>query len=257
MGLLLRTGINNDLVISALIAFLTILFLFISINLVPVLKNKLPNYSLQLGGLIGNTSFLGIPLAIALLPTSTINFTIGFDLGTTLFAWIFGPYLLHKKSIKNSLLNFTRFLSSIFISPASKGIIGVLVVYLLGLEDIMGDILWIPARIVIVFAIIIVGTRIGIITKDKTSFFDLKDCLKYTVLLKILLLPLIIYLICWVINFNKIETIALVLQAATPSAISTILMAEAYKVNQDLAAKILFTTTTISMISLSLLTIIF
>lgn len=256
MGLLLKTGINNDLVISALIAFLTILFLIISINLVPVLKNKLPNYSLQLGGLIGNTSFLGIPLAIALLPTSTINFTIGFDLGTTLFAWIFGPYLLHKKSIKNSSLNFTRFLSSIFISPASRGIIGVLVVYLLGLEDIMGEILWIPARIVIVFAIIIVGTRIGIITKDKTSFFDLKDGLKYTVLLKILFLPLIIYLICCVINFNKIETIALVLQAATPSAISTILMAEAYKVNQDLAAKILFTTTTISMISLSLLTII-
>ena len=70
------------------------------------------NYSLQLAGLIGNTSFLGIPIALALLPTSTINFTIGFDLGTTLFAWIFGPFFLQKKENSN-VLNIKELLKRI------------------------------------------------------------------------------------------------------------------------------------------------
>ena len=49
-------------------------------------------------------------------------------------------------------------------SPASRGIIGVLLAYLFHLDEILGNYLWIPARIVIALAIIIVGTRLGIIT---------------------------------------------------------------------------------------------
>ena len=54
------------------------------------------------------------------------------------------------------------------------------------------------------------------------------------------------YINCRILNFNAIDTKALVLQAATPSAISTILMAEAYKKHRELAAKVFFTTTIIS-----------
>ena len=102
MGLLLKEGIDTDLIKTALIAFFSIGFLIVLINHFSVFKSRLPNYSLQLAGLIGNTSFLGIPIALALLPTSTINFTIGFDLGTTLFAWIFGPFFLQKNEVTNS-----------------------------------------------------------------------------------------------------------------------------------------------------------
>ena len=179
MGLLLKEGIDMDLIKTALIAFFSIGFLIVLINNLPIFKNRLPNYSLQLAGLIGNTSFLGIPIAIALLPTSTINFTIGFDLGTTLFAWIFGPFFLQKKATANNTLNFKVFLKAILNSPASRGIIGVLAAYILNIESILGDYLWIPARIVIVLAIIVVGTRLGIITNNKTSFFNLSEGIKY------------------------------------------------------------------------------
>ena len=84
MGLLLKEGIDINLIKSAFLAFSLIGFLIILINKFQILKNKLSNYTLQLAGLIRNTSFLGIPIAIALLPSTTINFTIGFDLGTTL-----------------------------------------------------------------------------------------------------------------------------------------------------------------------------
>ena len=76
--------------------------------------------------LIGNTSFLGIPIAIALLPSTTINFTIGFDLGTTLFAWIFGPFFLQEKTQQKNIPNIKGLLNALINSPASRGIIGVL-----------------------------------------------------------------------------------------------------------------------------------
>ena len=66
-------------------------------------------------------------------------------------------------------------------------------------------------------------------------------------------MPLIMYLVSKILNFDLNETSAIVLQAGTPSAVSTILMAEAYKTNQKIAATILFTTTLISIITIPIL----
>ena len=256
MGLLLKAGININLINSAILAFITIVLFIFSINYIPALKRFFPNYSLQLAGLIGNTSFLGIPIAIALLPTETINFTIGFDLGTTIFSWIFGPYLLQKTSSNYSFLNFQKLVFSIFNSPASRGIIGVLIIYLFGIENIMEKFLWIPARIVIYLAIIVVGTRLGIITNSKKVLFEFKEKIKYSLLLKLFILPIVVFVICQFLNLKEIETAALVLQAGTPSAISTILLAEAYKKHRELAAKALFTTTILSTATIPLIFLI-
>ena len=253
MGLLLKAGINIDLINSAVLAFVTIACFIFCINYFPALKNIFPNYSLQLAGLIGNTSFLGIPIAIALLPTETINFTIGFDLGTTLFSWIFGPYLLQKTSTNYSLFNFRKLIFFIISSPASRGIIGALIIYLFNLEDVMEDFLWIPARFVIYLAIIVVGTRLGIITNSKKVIYEFKENIKYSLFLKLIILPSFVYVICRILNFQEIETSALVLQAGTPSAISTILLAEAYKKQRELAAKTLFATTIISTATIPLI----
>ena len=253
MGLLLKEGIDLDLIKTALISFFLIGFLIVLINYFSIFKTILPNYSLQFAGLIGNTSFLGIPIALALLPTNTINFTIGFDLGTTLFAWIFGPFLLQNKTQTDTNLNFKEIPKAILNSPASRGIIGVLIAYFFGLENVLGDYLWIPARIVIVLAIVIVGTKLGIITNSKTKFINLNEGIKYSIILKLFILPFITFIISKILGFNLNETSAVVLQAGTPSAVSTILMAEAYKTNQKIAATILFTTTLISIITIPIL----
>ncbi len=256
MGLLLKEGIDINLIKSAFLAFSLIGFLIILINTFQIFKNKLPNYTLQLAGLIGNTSFLGIPIAIALLPSTTINFTIGFDLGTTLFAWIFGPIFLQGKRQKKNILNFKGLLNALINSPASRGIIGVLLAYLFNLDEILGNYLWIPARIVIALAIIIVGTRLGIITTQKDKIFELSKEIKFSILLKLFIFPFIIFFICKFLNFDSYQSSAVILQAGTPTAISTILMAEAYDVKQKIASKILFTTTLISIITIPLLKIL-
>jgi len=255
MGLLLKEGIDINLIKSAFLAFSVIGFLISLINIIPIFKKRLPNYTLQLAGLIGNTSFLGIPIALALLPSTTINFTIGFDLGTTLFAWIFGPFFLQEKSNINNIPNIKGLLNALINSPASRGIIGVLLAYLFQINEILGNYLWIPARIVIALAIIIVGTRLGIITNQKGRILDLNEEIKFSILLKLFILPLIILLVSKFLNFNFYQSSAVILQAGTPTAISTILMAEAYGVKQQIASKILFTTTLISIITIPLLKI--
>ena len=257
MGLLLKEGIDTYLIKSALLAFSIIGTLITLINLLPLLKKKLPNYTLQLAGLIGNTSFLGIPIAIAILPSKTINFTIGFDLGTTLFAWIFGPLFLKKGLSSKNIPNIKNLLNALLNSPASRGIIGVFLAYLFNLEDLLGKYLWIPARIVIILAIIVVGTRLGIITTQKNQILDLNEGIKYSIVLKLFILPLTIHYISKILNFDVNQTLAVVLQAGTPTAISTILMAEAYQINQQIAAKILFTTTFISLLTIPFLTYLF
>ena len=256
MGLLLKEGIDINLIKSASLAFSLIGFLIILINKFQIFKNKLSNYTLQLAGLIGNTSFLGIPIAIALLPSTTINFTIGFDLGTTLFAWIFGPIFLQETTQKKDILNIKGLLNALMNSPASRGIIGVLLAYLFHLDEILGNYLWIPARIVIALAIIIVGTRLGIITNQKGKIFDLNEEIKFSILLKLFILPFIVFLISKLLNFDFYQSSAVILQAGTPTSISTILMAEAYDVRQKIASKILFTTTLISIFTIPLLKIL-
>ena len=253
MGLLLKEGIDINLIKSAFLAFSTIGFLITLINIIPIFKKRLPNYTLQLAGLIGNTSFLGIPIALTLLPSTTINFTIGFDLGTTLFAWIFGPLFLQEKSNSNKIPNIKGLFNALINSPASRGIIGVLLAYVFQIDEILGNYLWIPARIVIALAIIIVGTRLGIITNQNERILDLNEEIKFSILLKLFILPFIIFLACKFLNFNFYQSSAVILQAATPTAISTILMAEAYVVKQKIASKILFTTTLISIITIPLL----
>ena len=254
-GLILKEGIDIDLIKTAFLAFFIIGFLFLLINFFPIFKRKLPNYTFQLAGLIGNTSFLGIPIAIALLPSKTINFTIGFDLGTTLFAWMFGPILLEKKE-SNNFINLKELLNALLNSPASRGVLGALAAYLLNLEEKLGNYLWIPAKIVIFFAIIIVGTKLGIIINQKDKIFDLNQDVKYSIMLKLFIFPFIIFSISRFLNFDLNQTSAVVLQAGTPSAISNILMAEAYKKNQAIASEILFSTTIISIATIPFLSFI-
>ena len=253
MGLLLKEGIDINLIKSAFLAFSIIGFLIVLINICPIFKKRLPNYTLQLAGLIGNTSFLGIPIAMALLPSKTINFTIGFDLGTTLFAWIFGPFFLQEKSLDNNIPHIKGLLNALINSPASRGIIGVLLAYIFQIDEVLGNFLWIPARIVIGLAIIIVGTRLGLITNQNGKFFDLDEEIKFSILLKLFILPFIIFLVSKLLDFDFNQSAAVILQAGTPTAISTILMAEAYRIKQKIASKILFTTTLISIVTIPLL----
>ena len=133
---------------------------------------------------------------------------------------------------------------------------GLGIAYLFGLEENLGNLLTLPTTIVINLAILVVGTRLGIITNNKNKIIGLNNQIKSSILLKLLIFPSIIFLVCKLINFDLNQASATVIQSGTPSAISTILMAEAYKYNQGTDAQIVFTTTLISFITLPILTLL-
>ena len=87
--------------------------------------------------------------------------------------------------------------------------------------------------------------------KSKGKIFELNEEIKFSILLKLFILPFIVFfLISKLLNFDFYQSSAVILQAGTPTAISTILMAEAYDVKQQIASKILFTTTLISLVTI-------
>ena len=88
------------------------------------------------------------------------------------------------------------------------------------------------------------------------KFFELNEEIKFSILLKLFILPFIVFLISKFLNFDFYQSSAVILQAGTPTAISTILMAEAYGVKQKIASKILFTTTLISIVTIPVLKIL-
>jgi len=199
-GLLVKEGIDNDLIISALISFFSISIIFILIKFINIFASS--ELILILYSLIGNTSFIGIPVALALLPSSTINFTVGFDLGSTLFFHMFSQFLINK--------NF----NSLIFNPVTKGIIIVLLAYLFGLEKIFGDNLLIPARISICLILIMTGMQLGNNITNSIYIFSKKDL--FLIIFKLIIFPFVIFLICKIMRYNKNETKAMVLQSAMP-----------------------------------------
>ena len=86
-------------------------------------------------------------------------------------------------------------------------------------------------------------------------YWAINDEMKFSIFLKLFILPFIVFLISKFLKFDFYQSSAVILQAGTPTAISTILMAEAYEVNQRIASKILFTTTLISIATIPILKI--
>ena len=129
MGILLKSGLEFQLIQSAVLALVAISILMTILNRLPGFKNFIPNKTLQLGSAFGNTGYFGIPISLALLPSNALIYSIGFDLGATLVIWSIGPILLTDPSkISSSKKYWKNFIKAIFSSPAVKGLIGALIV---------------------------------------------------------------------------------------------------------------------------------
>ena len=245
MGILLKSGLELPLIQSAVMALVAISILMTILNCLPVLKHYIPNRAHQLGCGFGNTGYFGIPVSLALLPYHALIYSIGFDLGATIVIWTFGPMLLSESS--NKLIsnkywkNFTKAISN---SPAVKGLIGALIIQSSPWNEQIASLLWIPSRIVIILALVVVGMRLrwlrgSNISKIKTEIISIKNAL----LMKLIGLPIVMLIISSIIRLPSLMRDALVLQAAAPTAISVLLISQAASRDEEEAtALVVFST---------------
>ncbi len=254
MGLLLKTGLSLHLFEAALMGLATIGLMMLIVRQVPRLRKSIPNQALQLGSGFGNTGYFGIPVSLALLPQQALSYSIGFDLGATLVIWSLGPFLLKRSS--NQLQGgepWQYFFNALISSPASKGLIGALIIQLSPWNKQITSAIWLPSQIVMVLALVIVGMRLGWLkTLSPLTIKSQLASVQQSLMLKLIALPTLMISLCLIFRLPSMMRSALVLQAAAPTAISVLLLAQVSSKNQDNASLLVVCSTLISLITIPL-----
>ena len=251
-GILLKSGLELPLIESAALALVAIGILMTILNRLPHVKNLVPNRTLQLGSAFGNTGYFGIPVSLALLPDHALIYSIGFDIGATLVIWSLGPILLTVPTkVLSSNRYWKNFINGLFSSPAVKGLIGALIIHSSPWDEQITDLLWIPSRVVIVLALVIVGMRLSWLRKANLSRIKIQIIsIKNALIMKLVGLPVIMLIISSAIRLPSVMREALVLQAAAPTAISILLISQAASRDEKEATSLVVFSTIIALISI-------
>ncbi len=251
MALLLRSGLDWLLFQALLMTLLAIGLLIAVIRIFPKLRRGIGSHSLLLGSVFGNSGYFGIPVSLALLPNHSLSFSIGYDLGATLLVWTLGPMLLSEFSPQlNGKYAWTNLLGVLTTSPASKGLVGAVLIQWTPWSEQIASALWIPSRIVIVLALTVVGIRLGSFDFAKDPFNrNLRLLIQPILLMKLFVLPALMLALAKAFSLSSLMCNALVLQAATPTAISVLLLAEASGKDQDVAAFLVSWSTLIALVT--------
>ena len=247
VALLLRAGLPSQLLpVAGFCAVLTTGGLLLSC-FSPWSLRLLPRRSLQLGSVVGNTAYFGLPVALALLPEQALSTSITYDLVGTLVTWSLGPVLFSDRA---------RDWRSLLSNPV---LIAVLLALPIGLSpwgDTLGAWLWIPARLVLWLLLLLVGMRLGVVLERLDDSRLLRPIALMPALgVKLLLLPLVALLASQGLPLSTPMRQALVLQAAAPTAMSVLLLAEgSHQKGREVipAAQLVLWSTLLSLLSVPL-----
>jgi predicted permease len=250
MALLLRSGLGGELLITGLAAALITTTALLAICLLPPLRAAVPQAALRLGAVVGNTGYFGIPVALALLPRAALGHSITYDLVGTLITWSVGPPLLAGQAPQPRHL-----LAQFAGSPAVRGIGLALLIQATPWRTTLGELLWLPARGVLLLALAVVGMRLGAMLRPAGGGIGLGErggdgaapaasesaaarasALVAALGYKLLVLPLLALAVAALLGLPSLIREAVVLQAATPTAVSALLLAEAAGRDQDRTA---------------------
>ncbi|MCP9932134.1 malate transporter [Cyanobium sp. AMD-g] len=221
VALLLRAGFQANLLTAALMAAAASGLGLLLLRL-PALRRRIPNGSLQLGCIVGNTAYWGLPVGLALLPAEAIGFTIAFDLMATLITWSLGPLLVDQRA--GSLRQQLRVLAT---SPAIRGLGLAMVVHQTPWSATLAQWLWWPARLVVLVALAMVGMRLALVLRRRHPSPECPPGLGVALAGKLLALPLAMLLLASLLGLPSLLRDAVVLQAAAPTAVSVLLLTEA------------------------------
>ena len=245
IGLLLKGGLHSGNLKAALLSLvLTGGGLLLSQH--SWSKRHLPRRSLQLGAVVGNTAYFGLPVALALLPPAALSFSITYDLVGTLVTWSLGPLLLHGERAKPLQL-----LQQLLSTPVVQAMVVAAPLLISPWRAPIAAALWWPARLVLWLMLLLVGMRLGLLMGQRIEPAGLRPAL----VIKLLGLPAVALLLTQSLGWAPLLRDALVLQAAAPTAMSVLLLGEAspQQSRESLpAAQLVLWSTLLSLISVPL-----
>lgn len=243
-ALLLRSPLSFSVLRVGLLGLLVPLTSLLILAL-PPLRRRLQSNVLILGAALGNTGYWGLPVALALLPPQALAAVIAYDLAGTVVTWSVGPLLLRVGPGGR-----TRLLHTVLASPALQGCALSLLIAQTPWSGALAQLLWWPARLVFLLALTLVGMRLGLCIKERSVVCS--QGVSWALAFKLLVVPLIVWLLATLLRLPPLDREALVLQGAAPTALSVLLLAEAERVAVPLASTVVLLSTCAALVTVPL-----
>lgn len=196
-----------------------------------------------------NTGYIGFPVLNTIYGPEGVVYGSMFNMFFVLFLWTYGIGLfkgyMEKDELKKELLKTLLNPSIIAV------VIGVIImVFEISIPTIFFSSIKSVGSITGPLSMIIVG---AILSRVKFKN-HLKDwTLYYGIMIKLILLPIILYGISIIINDRSIVANSVIIIASMPAAAMTSIFAESYDKEKDFAAIVVLTTTLLSVITIPLL----
>ena len=185
--------------------------------------------SFLLAAMVGNTGYLGYPITLALVGTQYFGWALFYDLlGTTLGAYGLGVVLAARFGMGRQ--SYGSLIQTFLKNPALWSFALGLGLRQLPLPTLVEHSLQLSAWAVVFLSLVLIGMRLS----QLSSWRNLKQA-SISLSIKMLVVPLILGVGLSFLGVTGSPLLVIVLQMAMPPAFATLVLAETYNLDRDLA----------------------
>ncbi|GJD21456.1 Auxin Efflux Carrier [Rivularia sp. IAM M-261] len=250
IAFLRKTDLSGQIWIAPAIAFTAIFFgallCWLAIRIKKSSLQKPTQGSLLLASMVGNTGYLGYPVILSLVGTQYFAWALFYDLlGTTIGAYGLGVALAAQYG--GNVNNYSNVIKAIIINPALWSFAAGLLIRQITLPTLVVSCLDVVAWSSIAASLILIGMRLS----KLTSWGSLKLA-SISLTIKMIIVPLILGISLSSFGLTGKTAQVLVLQMAMPPAFATLVLAETFNLDRELAVTTLAVGSMILLITLPL-----
>lgn len=252
VAFLRKTDLSGQIWIAPTIAYIAIFFgailALLAIYFIVSVKNKVLSKptqgSLILAAMVGNTGYLGYPVILSLVGTQYFAWALFYDLlGTTLGAYGFGVALAAKYS--DNMQNNWHIPRAIVINPALWSFGIGLLLRNIALPEAVVSCLDFVAWTAVASSLILIGMRLS-----KLSSWGSLKLASIPMIIKMIVVPMVLGLSLHRFGLTGKTAQVIVLQMGMPPAFATLVLAETFNLDRDLAVTALSVGSMILLITL-------
>lgn len=223
-----------------------IITILISYVLLKPIKHK-NKFLLQFSNVFSNCGFIGFPIMGSIYGAEGIIYTSIFNMFFTIFIWTYGILLftgeINIKEIKKVL-----------IKPSIIAVyIGIILFTLkIKIPNVLLNTMDLVGGITTPLSMIIVGV---ILTKVDFKKYVSDWTIYYSSFMKLILIPILLFLIFKICNINSVLSNTMVLLTAMPTAATTSIIAESLNKEKEYATILVFISTLLSLATFPIIAI--
>lgn len=241
IGFLVQTDLSGQIWIAPVIAYLALFigaFLaWLRIKTLAYFTNSVPQSATQgsliLAAMVGNTGNLGYPITLAMVGKEYFAWALFYDMLGSLFG-AYGLGVILAARLGNNIQNYTQLAKVILINPALWSFGFGLWLYQLRLPSVVEFTLEKLAWVGVALSLMLIGMRLS----QLKSWHKLPEAWS-SIFIKMLVVPLILGSMLSLFGVTGNAAQVMVLQMGMPPALATLVIAETFNLDRDLAVTIL------------------